>query len=204
MTDPSHSQTTGLTDEQSLALAQAAERARSFRGVAFVARFNGISSLFLAACMLFVGFLIILFGTVSIGMFFAAAVLGVVGYIELRGASAVDQIRPERVQQLVWNQLAFLGAITLYCAMRMYQVWYEPLPESTMQELRQLDGLVELGDVEQLSRNLGMLMYVLIFVLSVVFVGGCALYYRRKVAKMRRYIADTPDWVVQIQRGGGR
>ena len=194
----------GLTAEQARLLGEAAQLARSFRGAKGMALFNGWTSAILAAMSLAWAALSLLFGSISVASFLAAAVLGVVAFNELNGAAGIARLQPGALDRLMWNQVGFLAVITAYCIWGMVESWTTPISAETRDALAQLSELmmIDEAEAERLARGLGLAVYGLVLGLSVLFVGGCAVYYRRRSRRLRDYLAQTPEWIVTLQRSG--
>ncbi|MDA0310733.1 MAG: hypothetical protein O2992_01285 [Gemmatimonadetes bacterium] len=65
-----------------------------------------------------------------------------------------------------------------------------------MTELTDLLG----GDTQELVQQLSVLMYVAVLVVTGIFQGLNARYYHRRVAMLNSYLAETPSWMIDVQR----
>lgn len=183
--------TSPLSSEQHRILREASERARSFQGAARVAAFNGWTVGFFAVVSLLVGF-------PSLTGLLTAAGLGWVARNELVGRRRILDLEPSGLELLWRNQVGFMALIIAYCLWSMYRTVAFPDPQ-----LAALDEV--LGDEGgELVRSLSLTVYALVIGLTVLFQGLNARYYHVRVGRMRRYLEETPPWVVQVQQSAGR
>ena len=143
--------------------------------------------------------------SLSVLTYALAAVVFVVGLMELRGARMMRRAEAPAAAFLARNQMIFLGLILLYCAWQivhfsMAGVEGSLLSPEVQRQLSQLGEMRELVD-EQLQ-FWGALVtygfYGLLAVLSILFQGGLALYYFTRKAHIERYNRNTPPWVQKV------
>jgi len=120
--------------------------------------------------------------------------MGVVARNEFRGRALLRAFQPEGPVLLTRNQLGFMALIVAYCAWSVLRAYTHPDPQWA--ELQELMGL-EAGFV----RGLYVAGYAATILLTVLFVGLNARYYARRKAMLAEYLAATPVWVVELQRG---
>ena len=176
-----------LTPEQQAELRDATERAGSFLGAARVAALNGWTVGFFAA-------LSILFGLFSLTSFVVGLGLAVVARNEFSGRGRLRSFDPSGPELLWRNQLGFMALIIAYCAWSVFRTVAVPDPE--MAELTELLG-AGTGD---LVRDLTLTVYAAVIVATAIFQGLNARYYFVRVARLRDYLRDTPQWVLDLQR----
>jgi hypothetical protein len=175
-----------FTPEQRAALQDARERAKGILGATRVAAFNGWTVGILAA-------LTILFGLTSPLLLLLGAGMGVVARNEFRGRLLLRAFDPKGPRLLVRNQLGFMALVVAYCAWMLVQSYLHPDPQwAQLQELAGLDA----GFIQDLVAS----AYGAAILLTVLFVGLNARYYARRSAMLERYLAETPQWVVELQR----
>ncbi len=176
----------GLPPHQRAALEAADARARPVLRAAKLAAFNGWTLAMFAVLSIVVG----LFSLTSLVV---GLCLGVLAWNELRGRTLVRALDP-RGPALLWrNQLWLLGLIVAYCAWGVFRAWTEPLPE-----LRQLE--MAAGIPPGLVLRLTLAAYAVVIVVTAVVLGLLARYHHRRVAMLRAYLAETPAWIVDVQR----
>ena len=176
-----------LTPEQVQALEDARARAKGILKAAKVAAFNGWTIGILAVVTAVLGLTSPLLLALALGM-------GVVARNEFRGRALLRAFQPEGPVLLTRNQLGFMALIVAYCAWSVLRAYTHPDPQWA--ELQELMGL-EAGFV----RGLYVAGYAATILLTVLFVGLNARYYARRKAMLAEYLAATPVWVVELQRG---
>ena len=175
-----------LSPAQLEALATGMARARKILGAARLAAFTGWSLLAFAV----LSFLLTLFSRTGV---LVGCALVAVAWNELEGRKLVLHFRPEGPRRLARNQLWFLAVIVLYCLWSIYKSWFHPLPEAA-----QVEELLELGPgfIETATSA----FYGLVMVVGVAYQVGMHRYHRARVRMVGEYLADTPPWVVEVER----
>jgi len=178
-------------------LAATRELARPIRKAARVAAFNGWSTAAIAALSLPFSL------SSAVGLALTAA-LACVAFIEFRGRRRLLDFEPGGAFILGWNQLGLLAIIAGYSAWMMQTSIVEAGSLSTeLQGLAQLDsglaGMVE--SYQPMIRQAVRGFYLGVIALSVVFQGGTALYYFSRRRIVEDFIAATPEWARDVQRG---
>ena len=180
-------ETPPLTPEQQQDLDDAQERVGAFLGAAKVAAFNGWTVGFFAAVS-------ILLGVFSVTNLVVGVGLAVVARNELVGRTRLRRFDPSGLELLWRNQLGFMVLIILYCLWSIYRTVAFPVPG--MAQLTEL-----LGDgTGELVQWLLLTAYAAAIVATTLFQGLNARYYFVRVARLRDYLRDTPQWVVDLQR----
>ena len=128
--------------------------------------------------------------------------LSAVAYVEHRGGRGLRALDERAPRWLGWNQLALFGVVIAYAGWRIGEAVVGGGPyDAEMAAHPELAGTLEpLGDMIQFVT---VLVYVLVIVCSVIFQGLNAWYYFSRAKCMRRYLKETPDGVVQMQRATG-
>ena len=161
-------------------------RARSFLGAAKVAAFNGWSIGFFAVVSL-------LFGLFSLTSFLVGVGLAVVARNEFVGRTRLRALDPSGLELLWRNQVGFMALIIAYCVWSMFRAVALPNAVTDFMEL--------LGEgAGELLQSLTILAYVAVIVLTGIFQGLNAHYYFVRAARIRDYVRDTPQWVLELQR----
>lgn len=175
-----------LTPERRAALEDARQRAKGIVSAARVAAFNGWTVGAFAALTLLFGFTSPVLIALGIGM-------GIVARNELRGRRLLRAFDPQGPRLLVRNQLGFMALVVAYCTWSLVFIYTHPDPEwAQLQELAGFDA----GFMQDLFAA----GYGAAILLTVLFVGLNARYYARRTAMLERYLAETPAWVVEMQR----
>ncbi len=113
---------------------------------------------------------------------------------EFVGRRRLRSLDPSGLELLWRNQVGFMGLIVAYCLWSMYVAVAVPDPEMT-----QLTDLLGEG-TEELIQSLTVIVYVAVIVATAIFQGLNARYYFVRVERMRDYVRDTPQWVLDLQR----
>ncbi len=193
-----------LSAEHLHQLAEADVRAKKLRSAGGVAMFNGI------AIGIFGG-LSLLFGLVELALdgfdvskidwwsFIMGIGLVVIAWNEFQGRRRLRQFDSRGPHLLGWNQLALLGLIVVYSAWMMSVALLGPNPyaEIIRQEPMAANMLGGIGD---LYRKMSIAVYGALILGTLLFQGINALYYFTRAKLLRGYLAETPAWVVELQR----
>jgi hypothetical protein len=181
------------------AVTLAYQRAKKLRSAAGVAMFNGIwLGVFSGLSLLFVVGEAIFGGFDGIGVIMCLG-LGLLAWNELRGRKLLLLYHPKSTAVLGWNQVALLGLIVGYAAWMMGVAAFGTNPYEEVMRSEPMAAQV-LGDVGGLYKMLSLILYGGLIVGSVIFQGLNSLYYFTRAKLLRAYLAETPAWVVELQR----
>ncbi len=188
-----------ITPEQVAVVARAQAHARKLRSASRLAMFNGAMLYVFAGLSLLFAIVGLAFGGFDGVALLMAVGLGVLGWNELRGRRLLQARRLESSRVLGWNQVALMALIVAYAVWMLANAWFGPGPyEEAVQREPQLKSM--LGDIENLHRILATALYGGLILGTLVFQGLNALYYFTRAKCLREYLAETPDWVVQLVR----
>lgn len=177
-----------LSAEQLRELADARRRAGKVRRAAGVAGLSGWSMAVFAVLTLMGAAIGFSAAGVALGLG-----LGAVAAVELRGRSMLLKFNPRGAALLGYNQIA-LGVLLLgYAAWSLYEGLAGPVSAQLRTGDPDTDAMV--GD---LARTFTVLIYGSLALFAVVAPGLTALYYFSRAGHIRRFVADTPEWVVQV------
>ena len=184
-----------LSPEQTRQIVAADRALAKLASAARVASFNGIT---LAGCAV----LCLPFAVVSPVSLIVAVALGAAAYVELKGRDRLRALDPEAARMLALNQLAVLLGVYVYCAYSIYAALSGP---SITEQLGENDALSSgmLGDMDELVQSATVLVYGVLIVLSSLFQGGLAYYDVRSGRALQAYLAETPAWILALQRERG-
>lgn len=199
-----------LTAEHMRQLAAADIRAKKLNKAGGVALFNGISIAIFSVFSLMWGLGELAIDRFNLGKldwetFIIGAGLGVIAWNELRGRTLLRQYNPRAPRVLGLNQLALLGLIVAYAVWMLVKALLAP---------NQYDAIIgrealiasSMGSIDSLVKTMSILMYGLLIAGTLIFQGLNAIYYFTRAKLLRGYLAETPAWVVELQRcqaGGG-
>lgn len=176
-----------LSAEQRQALEDARVRAGKVVGAAKVAAFNGWSIGAFAV-------LTILFGLTNPVVLILGVGMGVVARNEFRGRDGIRRFEPEAARKLGKNQVGLMSLIIAYCIWSIAR-GATAVPDPELAQLQELTGVGT-----DLVRQLTVLVYVAVIAVTVIFQGLNARYYFKRAGMIEAYLAQTPPWVVDLQR----
>jgi hypothetical protein len=125
---------------------------------------------------------------------------------EFRGRKRLLNFELSGATLLGWNQLGLLAMIVGYCAWMMFAGVSDLGAGSLSAELKgfseldsELAGMVDSYQpmIQQAVRG----FYLGVIVLSAIFQGGTAVYYFTRRRLVEDFVAETPEWIRDVQRG---
>ncbi len=139
------------------------------------------------------------------GIVLAVALAGI-AYVEFKSVRQLKRLDPTALRRLAINQLALAAAAVLYALWNLYLtatdrgllVWIKS---------QQLGADVDRETMAQVVETLRTILYVLYGSLAVI--GGfvpamTAWFYTSKQGRLQAYVAETPPWIIQMQRDRGQ
>lgn len=188
-----------LTVEHMQQLAAADIRAKKLRNAGRVAMFNGVIITIFSGLSLLLVLGGLAFGEYDWLGFVMTIGLGAIAWNEFRGRTLLMQLEPRAPRVLGWNQLTLLGLIVAYAAFMLIKTMVAGDPE--LAKLGREPGVSDMiGDFRALEKLIAELLYGSLIVGTLVFQGLNALYYFTRAKLLRAYLAETPAWVVDLQR----
>jgi len=194
-----------LSPEQRRAITLAQQRARKIRSAAWMAMFNGVWLWVFSGLSLLIVAIEGMCGEFDVVGAIMGVGLGAIAWNEFRGRKLLLQYQARATVILGWNQLALLALIVGYASWMIVSSMYAGNPfEDTIQSIPQSRKM--LGGLSRLYETLTLLLYGGLIAGSVICQGANSLYYFTRVKFLRAYLAETPDWVVELQRrqAGGK
>lgn len=188
-----------LTPEHLQALALADQRAKKLRSAAGVATFNAISVGAFGVLSLMYAMGELMFGEYDwLGVIMGVG-LSAIAWNEFRGRKLLHQFSPRAPAVLGWNQLGLLVLVVAYGAWMMNA---SLRASSQLKNMMGTDALTipTVGNIDSLYKTLAVTMYGALIAGTVIFQGLNSLYYFTRARILRDYLAQTPAWVVELQR----
>jgi hypothetical protein len=175
---------------------QAAKQSlRKIRRAVSAARFEGYT---VAIC----GSITFLSGIGSVSDMLGGTVLTVIGIIEIIWAGRLGRLDTTAVRTLTINQLCLAVLILLYAVWNLHAEIAHPA--SDLPDLSPSDAQV-LGQMDSsamgLTHEIMLLLYASLIAAAAAEAGMAAYYYSRG-AHLDRYLADTPPWIISMQKSG--
>jgi hypothetical protein len=164
-------------------------------------------SLSSAVVTLAIGALAILFLLFSLswsGVFVTVGICAV-GMVEFLGHKRIKQAQPSAARLLGFNQLVFIGVITIYCAAQMIgfsteQAKSAALSGETRSQLQQMPEMAASLDklIEKWAPIAVYGLYGLVILASIVGQGALALYYFTRRRHIEAFNRQTPAWIRRL------
>ena len=173
---------------------------KTLKRVLTISRFNGWSVIVIAA----LGTLITLaMGDLSgmgVGILIAAG-----GWMEVRGHKLLKRRNPDGMKTLVRSQLFLLAVILVYCASRLGSFDSGYLKDQVLPQLREWFSLLGFN-IDEILKQSGLTIdevlrwaraaffagYGIFALLTLIYQGGMALYYRSKTASVTEALLTPP------------
>ncbi len=175
---------------------QAAKQSlRKVRRAVSAARFEGYT---VAIC----GGITFLSGIGSVVDMLGGAVLTAIGIIEIVGAGRLGRLDIKAVRIITVNQLCLAALILLYALWNLYAEVAHPA--SDLPDLSPSDAQV-LGQMDSSAVSLTHEVMLLLYgslIAAAAAEAGMAAYYHSRGAYLQRYLADTPLWIIAMQKSG--
>ncbi|MGN6369647.1 MAG: hypothetical protein ACTHN5_15415 [Phycisphaerae bacterium] len=180
-----------LTPEQVLQFQHAQTRGKKVRRAVAVAMTDGYFTAIGAATTILFG----LFDPSALVLGVALAVLSVNAF---RGARRLKRFDLSAPRLLAINQLLLAAVLVLYC---FYAFWAFSRGNSDLAKELSDPQLANLGvDMKSLTWNIMLALYGGLAFSSIVAQGLTALYYFTRKRVLADYLAQTPAWVVTLQK----
>ena len=191
-----HGPAAPLLPEHHAQIALARQQRKKLDRARSVASFNAWSFAIFAGCSL-------IFALFSVTSLIAAIVLAGLAYNEFRGRRQLIALNPQGPVTLGNNQLLCCAAITLYCGFKIYTTVTGPGPyEQAIQDSPEVAMMLE--PMQDLLHNATLASYAIILLLGVTAQGLTARYYFSRKQHLNKYLQQTPDWLLDLERVQGQ
>lgn len=170
-------------------LSDAKVRARKVRRAASVAALSGWSMLVFAVL------------TLALAVFsdWSAWAVGIglliVSLNELRGSALLRKADPSGARVLGWNQLVLAALLVAYATWSLASALRQPPSAALQSGDPQLDATLA-----SISSTITYALYGTMAVLGLLLPGLTSIYYFTRARVIRAFLAETPDWIVEIMR----
>jgi hypothetical protein len=184
-----------LTPQNFQELEAARRRLKGIRRAVGAARLEGYS---IAVC----GGFTVLFGIGSWLTILGGAVLTAIGVIEIVAAGQLRRLDERGPRILGINQGVLAVLIVFYALWSLHAE--SSNPNRDLQDLSPSDAAAMnqmMGPAMDIEHSVMELMYGSLIV-AAIFEGGMAWYYYSKGPQLREYLAETPEWITQMQKAG--
>jgi hypothetical protein len=142
-----------------------------------------------------------LLGLMSVPGMLMGAGMGVVAWLELRGARGLRRLDPAAARLLGYNQVG-LGSILIVYA--LWGIIRELTGAGEYAEMAAADPQLAdmLKPVENITRMLSLGVNFGLIAVALIAQGSLAAYYFTRIKYIRAYVTQTPPWIVAVQKTG--
>jgi hypothetical protein len=194
------------TSGRAYELAIARERFKKVRRGIIVAWFDAWSIAVFAVLTLVFAIPMLSFSGTLVGIG-----LALVAIIEFRAAAKLNRLDPHAPRRLALNQIFLSLVLLTYAAYAFMSAWHNIDPyvravEPTLLADPNVATGVSNGDftVEQLVRLTVALVYGALALVALIVQPATALFYLSRRKHLKRYLGETPQWIVEMQQAGGK
>lgn len=174
-------------------LAEARKRATKIRRAAAVASFNGWTTGLFGTLSLLSGFWSLTALILGVGLTTAA-------FNELHARKVLLRFDPRGAVRLAYNQAFLAVVIGAYCLWSIRETMRTPGAGLSPTGDAGADAL--LADVGVMARDITVMVYASVIVLSGLIQGLTALYYLSRRRHIAAYRSGTPEWILRLNTGG--
>jgi len=191
-------------------MALADQRVKRFAFAHKLAGLNGGGLALFAVIALLSGFF-------DASSFLVGLALAGLAYAELHGRALLTRFDRRALVVLTFNQLALVVLVCVYALFRISAGMNEPSPlAGLMQQSGDLSGMADFGpssglgpasgleDISGVYQSAITAFYGLVIAVTVLFQGGCALYYWTRRKHLDEFLEQTPAWAIAWKRGQAR
>ena len=162
---------------------------KAYRRVLAIAAFDGWSIVGIAAAG---SLLALAFG--DLGGLAVGALIASAGAMELHGRKRLKRRDATGMRWLVRSQMFLLAVILVYCISRLASFDAESAMGNLTPDMAAMlkESGLEQGDILPMVHTMFLVMYGSVAIISTLYQGGMALYYRSRVARVTAAIAAPP------------
>jgi hypothetical protein len=159
---------------------------KALKRVLAISRLNGWSVIVIAGLGVLLALALGDLSSVFIGLLVAAA-----GVMEVRGHKKLKRRDAEGMKLLVRSQLFLLAVILVYCASRLGSFDSETALAGLTPEMESLlkESGIQKSDILPMVSTAFYSLYITVAVTCLIYQGGMALYYRRKIPPVTAALA---------------
>ncbi len=162
---------------------------KALQRVLAISRVNGWSVIVIAGLGILLALALGDLSSVVIGLLGLAS-----GVMEVRGNHALKRRDPDGLKLLVRSQMLLLAVILVYCASRLGSFDAETVMAGLTPDMETLlkESGIQKSDILPLVRTAFYTLYITVAVVSVVYQGGLALFYRNKTRLVSEALSAAP------------
>jgi len=172
---------------------EARKSSRKIRRAINVARFDGWTLAIAAG-------LTVVFSIGDISGMAIGLILGLIAGVELYSANRLRVLQPESARVLGFNQIALALLLIIYSTWRIYselsgkgemaEIGNDPMVAQTLKD----SGITQLVTMTVIA------IYSGLIAIAICAQGGLAIYYFTRVKHIRKHLAQTPQWIIEMQK----
>ncbi|MFT5734187.1 MAG: hypothetical protein ACJA2W_002303 [Planctomycetota bacterium] len=118
------------------------------------------------------------------------ALVVAVGHFQRKEAPRLERGLPEAARAMSRNELYLMFGLAIYCLARLLILTPETTGRPLDPRLAQASGI----DLEGLTKSIHTVLYSTLLIVAVLYQGGLALYFRRRVPLAEQYQREVPEW----------
>ncbi|QDV07926.1 hypothetical protein Poly30_34610 [Planctomycetes bacterium Poly30] len=118
------------------------------------------------------------------------ALVTVVGVLQRREAPKLERGSPQAASDMSRNEFWLMIGLAIYCLARLFVLTPETTALSLDPRLARASG----GDLDGLVDAVHGILFGSLLLVTLLYQGGMALYFRRRIPAAERYQRETPDW----------
>jgi hypothetical protein len=182
-----------FTSEHIAQIAIARKSSAKIRRACSVAKFSGVTTAVFAA-------LTIVFSLTSLTGLLLGMGMAIVSIFEFRGVSEFTRLDPTAPKRLAINQIAFATMLILYSAVSYWNYVHSPEQLSAVVSDRQVADMID--EFKPLINSIMAAVYIGVAIAALIGPGLTAVYYYSRKRYIEDYIANTPQWIQDLQKAG--
>jgi hypothetical protein len=126
-----------------------------------------------------------------------------IGAVELYAGRRLKRLELPAVGMLFWNQIALGSVLMIYAIWRVFDTLHNP-GNSAFAQQAAAAGLTgsDVQGIVGLEQSVTLLVYYSLMTIAVFGQGSMALFYFTRRKHLRKYLAETPEWITGMQRAG--
>jgi hypothetical protein len=126
--------------------------------------------------------------------------LCIIAYIEFDGAKRFRRLDITAARRLGYNQLALAVVLIAYSLWSLYTSAHGGLAAELQANAPELGNMGT--EIQDLMQTASRILYITLIAVAILAQGGTALYYFSREKYIKRYVEQTPPWIVTMQRSG--
>ena len=169
--------------------AESTKQEKALKRVLTISRLDGWSVIVFAVLGILLTLVIGDISGLGVGL-----LIGVAGWMEVRGHNLLKQRKPDGMRWLVRSQMFLLAVILVYCSSRLGSFDEETVMSSLTPEMETILSEAGIGknDILPLVRTAFFAVYGGVAIATLLYQGGMAMYYKSKTTPVTEVLTAPP------------